>query len=116
MQLRPLREDDLPTVERVSERVFLEPGEPGRSADVMQAWIGYAPSSRTLAAPAGCSMRYYGTPATERASCPLNCITSVNEWAVDVGLAARRDLVTEGYLALRAMPAPAPYLPGGRFL
>jgi hypothetical protein len=46
----------------------------------------------------------------------VNCITSANEWAVDVGLAARLDLATEGYLALRAMPAPAPYLPGGRFL
>jgi hypothetical protein len=46
----------------------------------------------------------------------VNCITSANEWAVDVGLAARLDLATDRYLAVRGMPAPAPYLPGGRFL
>jgi hypothetical protein len=46
----------------------------------------------------------------------VDCITSANEWAVDVGLAARLDLATEGYLAVRGMAAPAPYLPGGRFL
>ncbi|WP_344838618.1 GNAT family N-acetyltransferase [Kribbella ginsengisoli] len=46
----------------------------------------------------------------------VNCITSANEWAVDVGMAARLNLATEGYLAVRGLPAPAPYLPGGRFL
>jgi GNAT superfamily N-acetyltransferase len=43
-------------------------------------------------------------------------ITAANQWALDVGVAARLDLGQEGYLALRGMDAPAPYLPSGRFL
>ncbi|MEU8890209.1 GNAT family N-acetyltransferase [Streptomyces sp. NPDC048442] len=43
-------------------------------------------------------------------------ISASNHWAVDVGLAARLDLGQDGYLALRGMEAPAPYLPSGRFL
>jgi len=46
----------------------------------------------------------------------VNCITMANEWAVDVGLAARLDIGQEGYLALRGMPDPAPYLASGHFL
>jgi len=46
----------------------------------------------------------------------VDFITSANDWAIDVGLTARLNLATEGYLAVRGMPAPAPYLPGGRFL
>ncbi|WP_205624234.1 GNAT family N-acetyltransferase [Amycolatopsis vancoresmycina] len=46
----------------------------------------------------------------------VNCITTANEWAVDVGLAARLDIGQEGYLALRGMPEPAPYLASGQFL
>jgi hypothetical protein len=46
----------------------------------------------------------------------VDLITSENGWAIDVGLAARLGLATEGYLAVRGMAAPAPYLPGGRFL
>ncbi|MFI0975663.1 GNAT family N-acetyltransferase [Streptomyces sp. NPDC021093] len=43
-------------------------------------------------------------------------ITASNQWAVDVGLTARLDLGQDGYLALRGMETPAPYLPSGRFL
>ena len=43
-------------------------------------------------------------------------VTAANEWAVDVGLAARLDLHQEGYLALRNMKPPAPYLHNGVFL
>jgi predicted N-acetyltransferase YhbS len=43
-------------------------------------------------------------------------VTPVNEWAVDVGMAARLELWTQGYLALRGMRPPAPYLPSGHFL
>jgi RimJ/RimL family protein N-acetyltransferase len=43
-------------------------------------------------------------------------ISAVNEWAVDVGLAARLDLHTSGYLGLRHLKAPMPYLHSGRFL
>lgn len=43
-------------------------------------------------------------------------LTAVNEWALDVGLAARMQVHTEGYLATRHMKPPAPYLPNGHFL
>ncbi|MGK5629501.1 GNAT family N-acetyltransferase [Streptomyces sp. URMC 123] len=46
----------------------------------------------------------------------VNCITTPNEWAVDVGLAARLDIGQEGYIAVRDMPVPAPYLASGHFL
>jgi GNAT superfamily N-acetyltransferase len=46
----------------------------------------------------------------------VNCITTANEWAVDVGLAARLDIGQEGYLAIRGMALPEPYLPSGHFL
>jgi GNAT superfamily N-acetyltransferase len=46
----------------------------------------------------------------------VNCITATNEWAVDVGLAARLDIGQEGYLAVRGMRDPAPYLASGHFL
>jgi GNAT superfamily N-acetyltransferase len=46
----------------------------------------------------------------------VNCITADNHWAVDVGLTARLDIGQEGYLALRGMAPPAPYLPSGHFL
>jgi len=43
-------------------------------------------------------------------------VTAANEWAIDVGLAARLDLVQSGYLALRNMRPPAPYLHHGSLL
>lgn len=43
-------------------------------------------------------------------------VTPANEWAVDVGMAARMRLSTSGYLALRHLKPPAPYLPSGFFL
>jgi GNAT superfamily N-acetyltransferase len=43
-------------------------------------------------------------------------VTAANEWAIDVGLAARLDLVQDGYLALRNMRPPAPYLHHGSLL
>lgn len=46
----------------------------------------------------------------------VDCVTTANHWAVDVGLAARLDVGQEGYLAVRAMQPPAPYLPSGHFL
>jgi GNAT superfamily N-acetyltransferase len=46
----------------------------------------------------------------------VNCITAANEWAVDVGLAAHLDIGQEGYLAVRGMSDPAPYLASGHFL
>jgi GNAT superfamily N-acetyltransferase len=48
--------------------------------------------------------------------CTIGHMTAANEWAMDVGMAARLDLHTMGYLALRSMRPPAPYLPSGHFL
>lgn len=43
-------------------------------------------------------------------------VTPVNEWAVDVGMTARMELRTSGYLAMRHLKPPMPYLPSGHFL
>jgi hypothetical protein len=43
-------------------------------------------------------------------------VTAANEWAVDVGLACRLQLWTSGYLGLRGMKPPMPYLHSGLFL
>jgi GNAT superfamily N-acetyltransferase len=43
-------------------------------------------------------------------------LTAANEWALDVAIAARLDVRTEGYLALRGMAPPAPYLHHGALL
>lgn len=43
-------------------------------------------------------------------------LTPANEWALDVGMACRLQVWTRGYLALRGMRPPAPYLPSGYFL
>jgi GNAT superfamily N-acetyltransferase len=43
-------------------------------------------------------------------------VTVANEWALDVAIAARLEIRTEGYLALRGMAPPAPYLHHGALL
>ena len=43
-------------------------------------------------------------------------VTAANEWAIDVGLAARLSVHTSGYLCLRGMKPPAPYVPHGSLL
>ncbi|MBM7506806.1 GNAT superfamily N-acetyltransferase [Nocardioides salarius] len=43
-------------------------------------------------------------------------VTAANEWALDIGLAARLEVWTVGYLALRAMRPPSPYLHHGSLL
>jgi len=54
--------------------------------------------------------------ASSHSNTLVNCITTANHWAVDVGLAARLDIGQEGYLAVRGMAEPAPYLASGHFL
>ena len=49
-------------------------------------------------------------------SCTIGRVTVENEWAVDVAMAARMGLHSLGYLALRDMKPPLPYLPCGPFL
>lgn len=48
--------------------------------------------------------------------CDVEGVTAANAWAVDVGMAAGMAVHTEGYLALRGMRPPAPYLPSGHVL
>jgi ribosomal protein S18 acetylase RimI-like enzyme len=43
-------------------------------------------------------------------------ITAANQWAIAVGMAARLELHQEGYLALRGMKPPAPYVHHGALL
>ncbi|GGF31304.1 hypothetical protein GCM10011519_00860 [Marmoricola endophyticus] len=43
-------------------------------------------------------------------------VTAANQWALDVGLAARLDPWTSGYLAVRRLRPPAPYLHHGSLL
>lgn len=43
-------------------------------------------------------------------------ITAANEWAIDVGLAAGLAVHTAGYLAVRGMKPPAPYVHHGALL
>jgi GNAT superfamily N-acetyltransferase len=46
----------------------------------------------------------------------LHHITAANQWAIDVGLAARLSVHTSGYLCLRGMKPPAPYVHHGSML
>ncbi len=43
-------------------------------------------------------------------------LTGANQWALDVGFAARLELHQEGYLALRGMKPPSPYVHHGALL
>ena len=43
-------------------------------------------------------------------------LTAEQEWAVDVGLTAGLELTNEGYVCLRGMRPPAPYIPSDAFL
>lgn len=43
-------------------------------------------------------------------------VTPANQWVIDVGLAARLSLHQEGYLGLRGMKPPAPYVHHGALL
>lgn len=54
--------------------------------------------------------------ARSTSTTPLGHLTDANEWAIDVGLAARLELHTEGYLGLRGMKPPAPYVHNGAML
>lgn len=48
--------------------------------------------------------------------CEISHLSSENEWAVDVAMAARLDMGSTGYLALRGMKPPMPYIPSRHFL
>lgn len=43
-------------------------------------------------------------------------VTAANQWALDVALAARLEIRTEGYLCLRGMTPPTPYVHNGALL
>lgn len=46
----------------------------------------------------------------------IHHVTAANEWAIDVGMAARLELHQDGYLGLRGMAPPTPYLHNGALL
>lgn len=46
----------------------------------------------------------------------VESLTAEQEWAVDVGLEVGLSLSTEGYVAVRGMRPPAPYVPSSAFL
>ncbi|WP_418955242.1 GNAT family N-acetyltransferase [Streptomyces tritici] len=66
--------------------------------------------------PATAQKLLWETLASSRGHTLVNCITTPNDWALDVGLAARLDIGQEGYIAVRGMPVPRPYLASGKFL
>ena len=70
-------------------------------------------SSRTVAALLLWEAVASAPPGAELA---IPHITAANEWAIDVGLAAGLAVHTGGYLALRGMKPPAPYLHHGALL
>ncbi len=43
-------------------------------------------------------------------------VTAANQWALDVGLAARMAVWSNGYLCVRRMRPPSPYLHHGSLL
>jgi predicted N-acetyltransferase YhbS len=43
-------------------------------------------------------------------------LTANNAWAVDIGMAARMQVFGRGFLALRNMKPPMPYIPSGHYL
>ena len=43
-------------------------------------------------------------------------VTAANQWVLDVGFAARLELHQEGYLGVRGMKPPAPYVHNGALL
>jgi hypothetical protein len=100
VQVRLMDEDDLQSAERASAVAFFE-------ADRLSGRVG-EPEIEPRAAAAS-------TQWIDRMSHFL-CITTANEWAVDVGLAARLAIGQEGYLAGSGMKDPAPYLASGHFL
>lgn len=46
----------------------------------------------------------------------ISHVTAANQWVLDVGLAARLELHQEGYLGLRGMKPPSPYVHNGALL
>jgi len=46
----------------------------------------------------------------------ISHVTAANDWAIDVALAARLNPTTDGYLALRGLAPPTPYLHNGGLL
>jgi GNAT superfamily N-acetyltransferase len=46
----------------------------------------------------------------------ISHVTAANEWAIDVGIAARLEVHQDGYLGLRGMQPPSPYLHNGALL
>ncbi len=54
--------------------------------------------------------------STPDSTVAVHHITAINEWAIDIGMAARMSLHQSGYLCLRGMKPPSPYVHHGSLL
>lgn len=52
----------------------------------------------------------------ENTQARIHDVTAEQQWALDVGLAAGLEVTTAGYVCVRGMRPPAPYIPSGGFL
>lgn len=68
--------------------------------------------------PVAASYVMWATLAESNPDTPVDFgqLSSDQAWAIDVGLAAGLELHNRGYLALRGMAPPSPYIPSGHFL
>ena len=77
------------------------------------ATIALAASSRAAAT----SLLWEGLAASDpETPVEIGHISPANQWALDVAMAARLDVLSRGFLALRRMKDPAPYVPHPSFL
>lgn len=52
----------------------------------------------------------------EGSTATVHGLTAEQQWALDVGMAAGLEVTTGGYVCLRGMRPPSPYIPSGGFL
>ena len=71
---------------------------------------------RAAAEPDTARKLLWGALAESDGDTLVNCISTANEWAIDVGLAVRLQIGQEGYIGVRDLQLPAPYLASGHFL
>lgn len=88
------------------------------AGDAGYAWVGPDGDVEILAATGRrtATQLLWAAVADGPAEQTIGHVTAANHWAVDVGLEARLGLRTGGYLALRGMRPPAPYLHHGSLL
>jgi GNAT superfamily N-acetyltransferase len=99
-----LAQNRLVVVDRASGSGYAYVAEDGKPAVICA-------SSRRVAA-----TLLWEAVASARDELVVPHVTAANEWAIDVGLAAGLSVETAGYLGVRGMKPPAPYLHHGALL